>query len=218
MNTGLNDFEIDLHFPSGVYRVKKPEFLPTLRPVFREYVEEVSRKNKINELYPGVMTNFISEDSRVAPFKQYIDHVSWEILDSQGYDMSTFITDSSEMWGQHHQYSSSMEQHIHGLGTQLCGFYFIDTPSDSSKAFFHDPRSAKVYAGLPEKYSETLTLAHNMVYYSPEPGDLIITNSWLAHSFTRNASKNHFNFIHINIRVLNSPLQTCPTNSGPIIV
>jgi hypothetical protein len=105
-----------------------------------------------------------------------------------------------------------MEHHIHGLDVQLCGFYFLDTPDDSSRVFFHDPRAVKVYAGLPERSSDVLTSAHNMVYYIPKPGDIFFTNAWLAHSFSRNASQQPFNFIHINVRVMYKE------NTNPIIV
>jgi len=121
------------------------------------------------------------------------------------------------MWGQYHPYSSSMEKHSHGYGAHLTGFYFLDTPDDSSTMYIHDPRSVKVHSDLPIRESLDLTLAHSTVYYTPKPGDLVFTNSWLEHSFTRNASKQPYNFIHINVSVV--PRQNALCNMDePIVV
>ena len=218
MQNNLNEYQVDLHFSSALYRIKKPEFISSVKHVFEEYVAISKEKNECpSPVYPCTMTSIISSDERIAPFVQYVSDAAWEILDSQGYDMRLFYTEASEMWGQHHPYMSSIEQHFHGSMSQLCGFYFLDTPPDSSKLFIHDPRDAKIYAGLPFKESETPILAHNMIYYTPEPGDLIFTNSWLAHSFNRNASKLPFNFIHINVKVVPRDDIACETNN-PVIV
>jgi hypothetical protein len=218
MNSNTEKFTVDQHFTSLVTRANIPEFLPAVKLVFDEYV----KKSNINQgyrdpVYPGIMTELLSSDERMEPFIQYVSDLSWEILNYQGYNMDLFYTDASEMWGQYHPYSSNMEQHVHGNGVQLCGFYFLDTPVNSSKLFIHDPRSAKVQIGLPERSSTVITSAHNLINYTPEPGNLIFTNSWLSHSFSRNSSHLPYNFIHINVRVVNRNNYESSV-SGPIII
>ena len=214
-----SNFNTDYHFTSAVYRSNEPQFLSSVKSVFNEFVEKSKCDNKnATPVYPCVMTELISSDERINPFRQFVSQRAWDILYSQGYDMDLFHTDAYEMWGQHHLYMSNMEQHIHGLDVQLCGFYFLDTPPDSSRMFLYDPRTVKIYAGLPERMSESLTLAHNSVYYTPQPGDFIFTNSWLAHSFSRNASQDPYNFIHINIRASYKHNDICQVQSGPIVV
>jgi hypothetical protein len=206
MNLNLEKFNIDYHFSSSVTRGNISELLPIVKPVFDEYLKKSDSANENrNPVYPGIMTELLSADERMVPFVQYVNNISWEILNHQGYNMDLYYTDASEMWGQYHPYSSNMEQHVHGSGVQLCGFYFIETPANSSKMFIHDPRSAKVQIGLPERQSTELTSAHSLINYTPEPGDLIFTNSWLSHSFSRNASYLPYSFIHINVRVFNKP-------------
>jgi hypothetical protein len=212
MNQNNVSLDIDYQFASPIYRTNISQFLPGVKNVFDEYVEKAKCQNCISSVYPCVMTDLMGSDSRLIPFINKINDMSWNILNNQGYNMDLFHTDASEIWGQHHPYSSNMEHHIHGLDVQLCGFYFLDTPDDSSRVFFHDPRAVKVYAGLPERSSDVLTSAHNMVYYIPKPGDIFFTNAWLAHSFSRNASQQPFNFIHINVRVMYKE------NTNPIIV
>ena len=217
MSFDIEKYAVDYHFASSLFRANESQFLPAVREVFNDYVQK-SKNNghPQSPVYPGVMTEIISPDERINSFVQYVSNIAWDVLNKQGYNMDLFYTDASEMWGQHHPYMSSMEQHVHGLDVQLCGFYFIDTPPDSSGLVIHDPRSAKIYAGLPERKNDSITSAHNMVYYSPEPGDLIFTNPWLAHSFSRNQSQHPYNFIHINVRVAYRGDNVC--SNGPIII
>ena len=201
MNT-LTDWKEDLHFTSSIYNAYKPEFISAIKPVFDEYVSILKKDKDTNDVYPGIMTTLMNSDVRVEAFSRYVADVAWDILDSQGYNVDNFYTYIQAMWGQHHPRTSNMEQHSHGENSQLVGFYFIDVPDDSSQAFFYDPRAVKTYAGLPIKNTENLKTAHDSVYYVPKAGDFIITNSWLAHSFTRNKNTEPFNFIHFNIGVV----------------
>jgi uncharacterized protein (TIGR02466 family) len=222
MNLNLEKFKLDYHFSSTVIRANIPEYLNTVKPVFDEYIKKSININEIrNPVYPGIMTEILSTDSRIESFVQYVSDLSWHILNHQGYNMDLYYTDASEMWGQYHPYSSNMEQHIHGNGIQLSGFYFLETPNNSSKLLIHDPRSTKVQIGLPERRSSDITPAHNMITYTPEPGDLIFTNSWLSHSFSRNSSHLPYSFIHINVRVVNRKSNELNSQSNipqPIIV
>jgi uncharacterized protein (TIGR02466 family) len=217
MNLEIDSFDIDYHFASPVFRYKKPEFLTSVNTVFNNYLNSIRQQKQTSDLYPGIMTEIMSGDERIEDFVKYISDISWDVLNKQGYDMDQFYTDASEMWGQHHPYASSMEKHSHGAGTQLTGFYFLNTPSDSSAMYIYDPRAVKAYSNLPIRDGEALTSAHTSVYYNPLPGDLIFTNSWLEHSFTKNASKQPYNFIHINVKVV--PREGVSfRDDGPIVV
>ena len=217
MSFDIEKYAVDYHFASTLHRAKEPQFLSTVKPVFDEYVQKIKNSNPPQSLvYPAILTELISTDERLREFVQYVSNISWDVLNSQGYNMDLFYTDASEMWGHHYPYTSNMEQHIHGQDVQLCGFYFIDTPPNSLSMYIHDPRAVKIHAGLPERQSKTLTSAHNKVYYTPEPGDLIFINSWLSHSFSRNQSQHPYNFLHINIRVAYREDNVC--SNGPIII
>jgi len=200
MSMEIDLYNIDYHFASPIFSYKRPDFLSSVKKIFNEYVDRAKEK-QTDKVYPGIMTELMSNDDRIVDFVRYINNIAWDVLDRQGYDMSNLNT-YSDIWGQFHPYSSSMERHFHGAGTQLTGFYFLDTPPDSSTTFFHDPRSAKVYGNLPIKVNTPLTPAYNDIFYAPEPGDLIFCNAWLEHSFTRNRSMLPFNFIHINVNII----------------
>jgi len=201
MNT-LTDWNEDFHFTTSIYSAHRPEFISDIKPIFDEYVNVLKKDKDVNDVYPGIMTHLMNDDTRVEMLSRYVADVAWDILDNQGYNVDNFYTYIQSMWGQYHPRTSNMEQHSHGESSQLVGFYFIDVPNDSSQAYFYDPRAVKTHAGLPIKNADKLMTSHDSVYYVPKAGDIIITNSWLAHSFTRNKNIMPFNFLHFNIGVV----------------
>ncbi|CAB5221966.1 Conserved hypothetical protein CHP02466 [uncultured Caudovirales phage] len=215
MSFGIENFDIDLHFSTSVYRINRADLLPAVKPVFDEYVGQAIA-NGVDDTYPGVMTTVMHEDSRMSSLVNYISEIAWDVLDNQGYDMSLFYTSMHAMWGQNHPKMSSMDYHNHP-NTVLTCFYFIDTPSDSSMLSLYDPRQSKVFSNLPVKQDGKPSLAIDSINYTPNPGDIIFTNGWLPHSFSRNRSNIPYNFLHINIGVI--PKQSFDNiNSEPVVV
>jgi hypothetical protein len=140
----------------------------------------------------------------------FIAQAAWDILDSQGYAMQHFSTYFTEFWCQEHHKHSAMEQHVHGYGSQIVGFYFIDVPKDSSRVLFHDPKAGKVQLNLPEKDMSLATVASNVINFVPEAGTVMFANAWLAHSFTRHAASKPMRFIHFNVSVQQAAPTVCP--------
>ena len=90
-------------------------------------------------------------------------------------------------------------------GAQITGFYFLECPENSCRPVFQDPRPAKYYAHLQEANPMMATLSSNEINYQPNAGDFFFTNSWLPHSFTRNANVKPFKFIHFSLGVSYKP-------------
>jgi uncharacterized protein (TIGR02466 family) len=200
------------HFPTMIYSAKAPQFLPAAKKVVAEAIAEKKKEmKKIDEIYPLIMTGNLNSDPRMLDLANFIAQSAWEILDSQGYAMQNFSTYFTEFWCQEHHKHSAMEQHVHGYGSQMVGFYFIDVPENSSRVVFHDPKAGKVQLNLPEKNPEQASPASNMINFVPEAGLCMFTNSWLAHSFTRHAASKPMRFIHFNITVQQAVKSTvCP--------
>ena len=53
-------------------------------------------------------------DERIVPFAEYLIGTSYNILDSQGYDLSFYDVGLSSIWMQEHHKYSDMAEHIHG--------------------------------------------------------------------------------------------------------
>jgi hypothetical protein len=185
-------------FPTIVYSVEKPEFLSPVSRVAARYLDQKS--SVIDEFV--TMTADFSHEFEVAGFAQYVSQTVWNILESQGHDMSRFVTYFQEMWLQQHNKYSVMDQHIHGAGASFSALYFVDVPDGCSSMVIYDPRPAKVITALPMKDD---AIARQQLTFRPKQGMLVLTPAWLPHSFTRQMSDLPMRFVHMNLSVAPAP-------------
>jgi uncharacterized protein (TIGR02466 family) len=197
------------HFPCPIYVIERPDFLETVNVVSEEALEAQRKIQTLNEIYPVIMTGNYFDDLRMKEFSEFVGGTAWNILNEQGYNMQDKAVQFTEMWTQEHHKHSAMDAHIHGFGSQIVGFYFLETPEDCSKLVFHDPRAGKVQIDLPEQDTNIATPASKAINFTPKPGMMIFANSWLAHSFTRHAAELPIKFVHFNLTVIPSPQQAC---------
>jgi uncharacterized protein (TIGR02466 family) len=188
-------------FACPVFMTDKPEYLDIAKKVSKKYIAKRKKETELNPNYPVYMTEAINNDPEMLDFANFVAKTAWDILDSQGYAMNFLTTYFSEMWTQEHHQHSAMEKHIHGNGSVISGFYFLDVPKNSSRIIFHEPKDSKTITNLPEKNMFDVTHASSMINFVPKEGQLMFTNSWLPHSFTKNESKKPLRFIHFNIAV-----------------
>jgi uncharacterized protein (TIGR02466 family) len=214
--TPNTQLEVAYHFPCPIYIIERPDFLDAVKAVSDEQLEVARKERDLNEIYPVVMTGNYYADARVTDFANFVGATAWNILQEQGYAMEDKVVQFTEMWTQEHHKHSSMEQHVHGFGVQIVGFYFLETPEDSSRVVFHDPRSGKVQNDLPEQNMVNATPASRMVNFEAKEGRLIFSNSWLPHSFTRHASDKPVKFVHFNLTVTQAH-PTCTMPAAEII-
>jgi uncharacterized protein (TIGR02466 family) len=200
--------QVAYNFPCPIYIIERPDFLDAVNVVSEETLEVAKKAQPLNEIYPVVMSSNFFADPRMAGFSEFIGATAWNILNEQGYAMQDKAVSFTEMWTQEHHKHSAMDAHVHGYGSQIVGFYFLETPEDCSKVVFHDPRAAKVQIDLPEQDMSMATPASKMINFTPKPGMMIFANSWLMHSFTRHASDLPIKFVHFNLTVIHQP-QAC---------
>ena len=206
-----NQLQVYQYFPSLVYIIEKPEFLENAKAACKKAVEKTKKDvEKLDEIYPVYMTENLYEYEGMDKLSAYIAQTGWNILHEQGYAMQNFSTVFTEFWCQEHYKHSAMDQHTHGFGSQIVGFYFTETPKDCSRVVFYDPRAAKVQINLPEENLQNATPASNMINFEPKAGMIMFTNAALAHSFTRHAATKPIQFIHFNLTVVPVEQQACP--------
>jgi uncharacterized protein (TIGR02466 family) len=208
--------QVAYHFPCSIYIIERPDFLDSVNLVSEEALDKQRKEKDLNEIYPVIMSENYYADERIKDFAEFVGSTAWNILEGQGYAMQNFNTSFTEMWTQEHHKHSAMDQHVHGYGSQIVGFYFLETPEDCSRVVFHDPRSAKVQIDLPEQDMNMATPASKMINFEPKPGMMIFANSWLAHSFTRHASEKPIKFVHFNLTIQHAP-QACAMPPAEVI-
>jgi uncharacterized protein (TIGR02466 family) len=202
--------QVAYHFPCPIYLIERPDFLEEVNVVSEEALEVQRKERDLNEIYPVYMTQSYFADSRLAKFTEFVGATAWNILNEQGYAMQDKAVQFTEMWTQEHHKHSAMDAHVHGFGSQIVGFYFLETPENCSHVVFHDPRAAKVQIDLPEQDINMATPASKAINFTPKPGMMIFANSWLAHSFTRHAAELPIKFVHFNLTVIQQPTCAVP--------
>lgn len=207
--------EIAYHFPCPIYVIERPDFLDVVNVVSEEFLDVQRKDKKLDEIYPVYMTDSYFADSRLDKFTEFVGGTAWNILNEQGYAMQDKAVQFTEMWTQEHHKHSAMDSHVHGFGSQIVGFYFLETPENCSKVVFHDPRAAKVQIDLQEQDINMATPASKAINFTPKAGLMIFTNSWLAHSFSRHAAELPIKFVHFNLTVIQQP--SCPMPAAEII-
>ena len=215
---GVNtQLQVAHHFPCPIYLIERPDFLETVNTVSEESLEVRRKDVGLNEIYPVYMTDNFFGDPRMAEFTQFVGATAWNILKEQGYDMQDKAVQFMEMWTQEHHKHSAMDAHVHGYGSQIVGFYFLETPEGGSNVVFHDPRAAKVQIDLPEQDISLATPASKMINFTPKPGMMIFANSWLMHSFTRHAADLPIKFVHFNLAVITDSQAACAVPAAEVI-
>jgi uncharacterized protein (TIGR02466 family) len=195
--------------------MKRPDLLEVVKKISEKNLIEAKSKSK-DEIFPVYMSENFFDDPEISEFNLAIRQISWSILNDQGYNMGNKEVFFTEMWTQEHYKHSLMEQHTHKFGSQIVGFYFLETPENCSRLLVHDPRPAKTIIGLDEFDVNEATEASDIVNFTPEPGLLVFTNGWLPHSFSRHMSDEPIKFVHFNLGV--SIVRNLNTYDAPIII
>jgi hypothetical protein len=191
------------YFISPIYHANKAEFLESVKEVADRRFKELEQQHPdLHPIYPLRQTDTILNESSIKSFIDYVGYTSFNALVSEGYDMSKFSVVFQEMWLQEHHKFSAHEEHVHGFGAQMVGFYFLDCPEYSGRLVFHDPRPAKRQINLPEEQFEVVSDASTAVNFDPKPGDLFLAPSWLPHSISRHAGDKPLRFVHITVSVI----------------
>lgn len=209
--------EVAYHFPSPIYLIERPDFLKTVSEVSEESLVLKHDERKLDEIYPVYMSNSFYDDPRIADFSEFVGRTAWNILNEQGYAMNDMLVSFTEMWTQEHYKHSSMEQHIHGFGAQIVGFYFLEVPEGSSRVVFHDPRPGKVILNLPEQDMNNATMGSQMINFEAKPGLMIFSNAWLPHAFTRHANDKPIKFVHFNLAVRPAQQTACAIPPAEVV-
>jgi uncharacterized protein (TIGR02466 family) len=214
LNTQL---EVAYYFPCPIYIIERPDFLEAVNSVSEESLVSAKKEHPLNEIYPVYMTGNYYGDARLQNFSEFVGSTAWNILNEQGYAMQDKAVSFTEMWTQEHHKHSAMDAHVHGFGSQIVGFYFLETPENCSHVVFHDPRASKVQIDLPEQDMSLATPASKAINFTPKPGMMIFANSWLAHSFTRHAADLPIKFVHFNLTVIHQQTVCASSPAAEVI-
>ena len=205
----------DDYFTSPIYWISKKEWLTHLdkssnihidkrKKELKKEINERNKKygNKKDHGYVFHSTPLVG-DPNFNNFQQHVIQMSYGILDQQGFDLTNHKLVMNELWVQEFAKSGGGHHtlHTHWNG-HISGFYFLKISPKTSFPVFEDPRPGRNMNLLPEKDKKNITHASSQVCYYPNPGDMILFNSYLPHLFMVDNGYEPFRFIHFNVQAI----------------
>ena len=178
------------YFPSRVYRDEQPEWVDYTCQVVQKYYDKITSNGVLDQ------TNHMANDPDLKFLVDYLVLASNTILREQGYDMDKYELYVSGLWGQDVKCNGSTNVHVH-RNSQICGWFFLETPDNGAYPVYHDPRMNKQMVELDYVQGSELTNASPQVHFNNvKPGTLLMANSWMQHQLTQNNSQAQTKSIH----------------------
>jgi uncharacterized protein (TIGR02466 family) len=191
------------YFSSVVYREEHPDWVG--------YTLQVAQKYYAAAQNGGVMaqTGHMANDPDLKFLVDYLVLASDTILRNQGYDMDKYELYVSGLWGQEVKCNGGTDVHIH-KNSQICGWFFLETPEGGSYPIYHDPRMNKKMIELDYVYGTELTNASAYVHFNNvKPGTVLLANSWMQHQLTQNNAQEQTKSIHFIVSHRDKPCNMC---------
>lgn len=183
----MNRFE---YFSSCVYRDEQPEWVEYTRQVVQKYYDKSISNGVLDQ------TDHMAGDPDLKFLVDYLLLASDTILREQGYDMDKYELYVSGLWGQDVKCNGSTNVHVH-KNSQLCGWFFLDTPEGGAYPVYHDPRMNKQMIELDYVQGLGLTNASSSVHFNNiKPGTILMANSWMQHQLIQNNSQQQTKSVH----------------------
>ena len=181
------------YFPSIVYREEHPEWVEQTLQAVQKYYDNCASNQ------PLAQTEFLGHDPALKFLADYLLEKSVEILVGQGYNLDNYELYASGLWGQGIKSNIGTNVHVH-KNSQICGWFFLETPTGGSYPIYHDPRINKQMVELDSVQGPELTNASAHVHFNNVvPGTFLFSNSWMQHQLTQNMAKESTKAIHFII-------------------
>jgi uncharacterized protein (TIGR02466 family) len=181
------------YFPSLIYREEHPEWVDRVSEVTKKYYDAAQNGSAMAQ------TMHMARDPDLRFLVDYLLWAGDAILRDQGYDMGKYDLYLSGLWGQEVKCAAGTNVHVH-KNSQLCGWFFLETPEGGAYPIYYDPRTNKQMIELDPIPGSNITNASSSVYFNNvKPGTFLFANSWMHHQLTSNTSKSETKSVHFII-------------------
>jgi len=190
----VNEFH---YFQTAVYREERPEWVdPVLRRSESYYEAQRKRHKEENIGWPVIQTEHMGNDPELQFLGEFFGQRATGILESQGYYLEPYELRVNGMWGQEIGQGGMHEPHVHA-STQMCGFFFLQTPEWGAYPIFLDPRPGKLMTDCWTKQDGNVHLASPQIHFNNVlPGTFMFFNAWVPHQFTINQNQEPTKVVH----------------------
>ena len=178
------------YFPSLIYRDERPDWVGYTLQVVEKYYAAVASGGVVDQ------TDHMANDPALKFLVDYLVLASDTILREQGYDVDKYELYVSGLWGQDVKCNGSTNVHVH-KNSQICGWFFLETPEKGAYPVYHEPRMNKQMVELDYVQGPELVNASSHVHFNNvKPGTILMSNSWMQHQLTQNNSQEQTKSVH----------------------
>ena len=191
------------YFPSSVYREEHPDWVGYTSQVVKKHYEAVASSGVLDQ------TGDMSNDPDLKFLVDYLVLASDTILREQGYDMDKYELYVAGLWGQDVKCNGGTNIHVH-KNSQICGWFFLETPEGGAYPVYHEPRMNKQMIELDYIQGPSLVNASSTVHFNNvRPGTVLMANSWIQHQLIQNNSQAQTKSVHFIVSHRERTCSTC---------
>lgn len=164
------------YFPAIVYRDERPDLVEKVLPTAVQYLDQVRQPD-----FFMAQSQHLANDRIFREVADYLLVSSVNILRDQGYAVDKYDFYLQGLWAQEIGNGAGTHTHVH-KNSQICGWFFLETPEGGAYPIYHDTRKNKEMIELDFVQGAEVTSATNMIHFNNvQPGSVLFGNSWMTH-------------------------------------
>ncbi len=192
------------YFPAVVYRDERLDLVEKIMPVCLQALDQARQPNMAM-----VQSAHLGSETALREVSDYLLAMSVDILRSQGYSVEKYDFYLSGLWAQETRKYAGTNVHVH-KNSQICGWFFLETPEGGAYPVYHDTRANKAMVELDFVQDSEITNATNMINFNNmQPGSVMFSNSWMQHQLISGSSEVPTRCIHFIVSHKERPCSTC---------
>jgi len=192
------------YFPAIVYRDERPDLVEKVLPTCIQYLDQVRKPE-----WPMCQSAHLGNEPVLQEVANYLLLSVVDLLRGQGYAVDKYDFYLSGLWAQEINRGGGTNVHVH-KNSQMCGWFFLETPQGGAYPIYHDPRLSKPMIELDFVQGEEVTNATNNIHFNNMvPGSVMFANSWMQHQLTGSNADTPTRCIHFIVSHKERPCSMC---------
>lgn len=192
------------YFPAIVYRDERPDLVEKVLPTCIQYLDQVRKPD-----WPVCQSAHLGNEPAMQEMANYLLLSSVDLLRNQGYVVDRYDFYISGLWAQEINRGGGTDVHIH-KNSQMCGWFFLETPAGGAYPIYHDTRMNKAMIELDIAQGEEILNATNSIHFNNMlPGSVMFGNSWMRHQLIGSNADTPTRCIHFIVSHKERPCSMC---------
>ena len=192
------------YFPAIVYRDERPDLVEKVLPTCIQALDQVRQPG-----WSMAQSAPLAHEPLLREVADYLLINAVDILRGQGYAVDKYDFYLSGLWAQETGKGAGTNVHVH-KNSQICGWFFLETPEGGAYPVYHDTRMNKSMVELDFVQENEITNATNVIYFNNVvPGSVLFSNSWMQHQLIGGASENPTRCLHFIVSHKERMCSTC---------